>query len=590
MVQSDRRPAHRRLGGRRCVRRREPSARPSPTRSSAPTLDLDLDLDVEVPLTRYPIADAVGRQPAARWSVTALLLVAALARVLAPARRHRGSGRLPRRGRPAPGLAHRLARSGSGAIDLAGSRGIWPHAVGEAPVARSASARCCWRARDYADAAGWLRPDPAAWAAAVPPSRFVGLRRLGARPSRGAGPPRPPGCRPWSPSRRPPWWPPPRRSSRSCVLGYARSARPRGPAGHSPGPARRSSEASVVRVLLGDVPAAADRRAAAALGAARPADHAGGARLPGGGAGRATGSTRSSRPSAAPLVQALVAGLVGAVVRRRRRRRRPRLRHLVPVACSPAASSPCCCCPLAVGLQRMLRRLVYGDREFPQPGRVRPAPAGPADRHRGGAAGDAARCSPGGCGCPTPRSRSSRDPPSDRIADRRSARAAGQPVTVELVVGGTDLGRLRLEVDPQARPVRAGRPAPARGRRQPGRRAGPGGLDQPRAPALAAAPGRGPRGGAAAAPPRPARRARARRSPRWRCGWSPPRPDRRRPRPGGRRWSAQLSEQARDEIAEVRRLVDGLRPPALDQFGLVSALRQRADEHNVVARRWLGAG
>ena len=31
---------------------------------------------------------------------------------------------------------------------------------------------------------------------------------------------------------------------------------------------------------------------------------------------------------------------------------------------------------------------------------------------------------------------------------------------------------------------------------------------------------------------------------------------------------AQLSDQAREEIAEVRRLVDGLRPPALDQLGL----------------------
>ncbi len=46
----------------------------------------------------------------------------------------------------------------------------------------------------------------------------------------------------------------------------------------------------------------------------------------------------------------------------------------------------------------------------------------------------------------------------------------------------------------------------------------------------------------------------------------------------------QLSDQARDEIAEVRRLVDGLRPPALDQFGLVSALRQRADDHNLATR------
>jgi signal transduction histidine kinase len=46
----------------------------------------------------------------------------------------------------------------------------------------------------------------------------------------------------------------------------------------------------------------------------------------------------------------------------------------------------------------------------------------------------------------------------------------------------------------------------------------------------------------------------------------------------------QLADQTRAEIAEVRRLVDGLRPPALDQLGLVSALRQRADEHNLLAQ------
>ena len=44
-----------------------------------------------------------------------------------------------------------------------------------------------------------------------------------------------------------------------------------------------------------------------------------------------------------------------------------------------------------------------------------------------------------------------------------------------------------------------------------------------------------------------------------------------------------LSERAREEITEVRRLVEGLRPPALDQLGLVTALRQRADEHNATA-------
>ena len=37
-----------------------------------------------------------------------------------------------------------------------------------------------------------------------------------------------------------------------------------------------------------------------------------------------------------------------------------------------------------------------------------------------------------------------------------------------------------------------------------------------------------------------------------------------------------LSDRARGDISEIRRLVEGLRPPALDQLGLVSALQQRA--------------
>jgi two-component system NarL family sensor kinase len=42
---------------------------------------------------------------------------------------------------------------------------------------------------------------------------------------------------------------------------------------------------------------------------------------------------------------------------------------------------------------------------------------------------------------------------------------------------------------------------------------------------------------------------------------------------------ARLSERARADIGEVRRLVEGLRPPALDQLGLVSALRHLAADH-----------
>ena len=47
----------------------------------------------------------------------------------------------------------------------------------------------------------------------------------------------------------------------------------------------------------------------------------------------------------------------------------------------------------------------------------------------------------------------------------------------------------------------------------------------------------------------------------------------------------QLADQAQRDIGEVRRLVDGLRPPALDQLGLVPALRQRAEDHNLAAAR-----
>ncbi|WP_243059365.1 sensor histidine kinase [Nocardioides sp. SR21] len=44
-----------------------------------------------------------------------------------------------------------------------------------------------------------------------------------------------------------------------------------------------------------------------------------------------------------------------------------------------------------------------------------------------------------------------------------------------------------------------------------------------------------------------------------------------------------LADLAHDDIAEVRRLVEGLRPGVLDQLGLVSALRQRAAQHEQAA-------
>jgi signal transduction histidine kinase len=48
-----------------------------------------------------------------------------------------------------------------------------------------------------------------------------------------------------------------------------------------------------------------------------------------------------------------------------------------------------------------------------------------------------------------------------------------------------------------------------------------------------------------------------------------------------------VSEQTQDAVAEVRRLVYGLRPPALDSAGLGSALREWVDrlDNGAIAER-----
>jgi signal transduction histidine kinase len=45
---------------------------------------------------------------------------------------------------------------------------------------------------------------------------------------------------------------------------------------------------------------------------------------------------------------------------------------------------------------------------------------------------------------------------------------------------------------------------------------------------------------------------------------------------------SRLKEQTQDTVTEVRRLVYGLRPPALDDLGLVAAVRQQAESHGFV--------
>jgi len=234
--------------------------------------------------------------------------------------------------------------------------------------------------------------------------------------------------------------------------------------------------------------------------------------------------------------------------------------------------------PLAVALQRALRRAVYGDREFPH--RV------VSDLRRLGTTSAPEAALTETLSLLARRLRLSfaaidvRPPAGSEPLQVAIGESRGNPVTVDLVVGGTDLGRLRLEVGPQRDPfgpgdrrlledvgVQVGALVQAvlanrelqRSRqhlvtaREEERRRLRRDLHDGLGPALATLAmrlesvsdliGRDP---AAAA-----------------------------------ELTDTLSEQARAEILEVRRLVDGLRPPVLDQLGLVSALRQRAEEHRV---------
>ncbi|HET9423676.1 MAG TPA: sensor histidine kinase, partial [Nocardioides sp.] len=159
----------------------------------------------------------------------------------------------------------------------------------------------------------------------------------------------------------------------------------------------------------------------------------------------------------------------------------------------------------------------------------------------------------------------------------------GSPTVVELVVGGTEVGRLRLEVDPGRDPLG---PADRRLLEDVGAQVGAlvqavsmnRDLQRSRQHLISA---------------REEERRRVRRD--LHDGLGPSLASLAMRLDAARDLVAQdperatelldqLSDQTREEIAEVRRLVDGLRPPALDQLGLLSALRQRADEHNLAAR------
>jgi two-component system, NarL family, sensor kinase len=234
--------------------------------------------------------------------------------------------------------------------------------------------------------------------------------------------------------------------------------------------------------------------------------------------------------------------------------------------------------PLAIALQRLLRRVVYGDREFPhrvvsdlRQLEITSAPEAAltetltllARRLRLSYAAIDVR-PPEGAG-----------PLQVAIGDSR-----GQPVAVDLVAGGTALGRLELEVAPQRDPFG---PGDRRLLEDVGVQVGAlvqavlvnRELQRSRQHLVTA---------------REEERRRLRRD--LHDGLGPALATlalrlesvsdliARDPASAAELADA-LSEQARAEILEVRRLVDGLRPPVLDQLGLVSALRQRAEEHRV---------
>jgi signal transduction histidine kinase len=51
---------------------------------------------------------------------------------------------------------------------------------------------------------------------------------------------------------------------------------------------------------------------------------------------------------------------------------------------------------------------------------------------------------------------------------------------------------------------------------------------------------------------------------------------------------SRLKDQTQDTVGDVRRLVYGLRPPALDDLGLVAAVRQQAESHGFVVAGFSG--
>ncbi len=118
-----------------------------------------LELQIDVPLTRYPVGDAVARN-ISTLAISAMLLAAASFVFWHRSRTGSAWAFLA-----STALLPTVLTSwpfGLGAIDLAGSRGIWPLAVGEIVCAIGLGALLL-TALVFATPAGWLRSHPAAW-------------------------------------------------------------------------------------------------------------------------------------------------------------------------------------------------------------------------------------------------------------------------------------------------------------------------------------------------------------------------------------------------------------------------------------------
>jgi two-component system NarL family sensor kinase len=537
---------------------------------------LDLTLELDVTLTRYPFLDALSR------NLTSVTLTVLLLAAGSFAFWHRPRHPAARAFLSAGALLPCVLTSypfGLGAIDLAGARGVWPHLVGEVGGALGLGA-LLGTALTLVGTPGWLRRHPWAYAApyAAPFAGYaVWLLVVAAREESQAA----------------------RLQSTITVWGPAAVATAAAllaalVLGYLWHPDRDdrlalrlvllvTAGAVGVRLLLGDLPERLAGRAVlpwnvqalllapAVLGCLVVAilryrlDEV-----------EATVRRALVRALVAALVGTAFLATVGAV----------NLASDTSVGAMVAGGAVALLLlPVAVGLNRVLRRVVYGDREFPhrvvsELRRLDPLTE-PAEALQEMLALLARRLRLSYAGIEV-----FGTTPSDRI-DTSVGEPHGRATTVDLAVGDASLGRLRLEVSPSRDPFG---PGDRRLLEDVGAQVGAlvqavrvnRELQRSRQRLITA---------------REEERRRLRRdlhdglgpslatlamhleAARDLIGEDPHR---------AADLVGELAEQTRGDIGEVRRLVDGLRPPALDQLGLVSALQQRADQHNLAAREQRG--